>query len=77
MSDSPYSIPYQHQTYNHLFFDRIRAVQLEVVFLRSYLVIEENSRSGGAGLAGEIQALDSCSALLFDAVYKPLRSKWL
>lgn len=49
---SVYNVPYQHQTWNHLFFDRIRAVQIEVEFMQAYLLKEENSRSGGAGLKG-------------------------
>lgn len=73
---SAYDVPYQHQTWNHLFFDRIRAVQLEILLMRSYLVEEEAFRSGGAGLADQVRALESCSALLFDDVYMPLRDKW-
>lgn len=74
---SPYDVPYQHQTLNHLFFDRIREVQLEVEFMKSYLLREEEGRIGGAGLKGEIRALDRVSLLLFDEVYKPIRDKWL
>lgn len=68
--------PYQHQTVNHLIFDRIRSVQLEVDLLRAYLTEEENSRIGGAGLKSEINALSRASTLLFDRVYMPLREKW-
>lgn len=68
---------YNHQTYNHLFFDRIRAVQLEVEFMKSYLLREEEGRIGGAGLKGEIDALEKVSTLLFDGVYMPIREKWL
>ena len=75
--DFPHDVPYQHQTWNHLVFDRIRAVQLEVRLLQSYLVEEESSRIGGAGLSGQIKALERCSSLLFDGVYMPLRDKWL
>lgn len=74
---SVYNVPYQHQTWNHLFFDRIRAVQLEVEFMQAYLLKEENSRSGGAGLKGEIKALGHISNVLFNQVYKPIREKWL
>lgn len=69
--------PYQHQIYNHLFFDRIRAVQLEVEFMKAYLEREESSRIGGAGLKREISTLEKISSLLFDGVYKPIREKWV
>lgn len=68
---------YKHQPFNHLFFDRIRAVELEVEFMKSYLLREEEGRVGGAGLKGEIDALQEVSTLLFDGVYKPIRDKWL
>ena len=51
------SAPYQHQTSNHLFFDRVRSLQFEVDLLCSYLKREEEGRNGGAGLASEIKAL--------------------
>ena len=68
---------YQHQTWNHLFFDRVREVQLEVELLKAYLQQEESGRIGGAGLKREIFALSRVSSLLFDGVYKPIREKWL
>lgn len=68
---------YVHQTYNHLFFDRVRAVQFEVDLLKAYLVDEENSRVGGAGLSSEISALNSVSTILFDDVYHSIRQKWM
>ena len=74
---SPYSVPYQHQTWNHLFFDRIRTVQLDIELMKAYLVDEERGRTGGAGLLHEIESLTRCSSLLFDEVYQPLRDKWL
>lgn len=74
---SAYDVPYQHQTWNHLFFDRIRSVQLEIRLMQSYLVEEEASRSGGAGLSRQIKSLHRCSMILFDDVYMPLRDKWL
>ena len=73
----PYDIPYQHQTSNHLFFDRVRAVQFEVELLKTYLEAEEHGRDGGAGLAHEIKTLSDVSALLFDEVYLSIRKKWL
>lgn len=74
---SAYDVSYQHQTWNHLFFDRIRAVQLEIRLMQSYLAEEEASRIGGAGLSRQIKALERCSSILFDGVYMPLRDKWL
>lgn len=68
---------YQHQTINHLIFDRIREVQIEVDLLRAYLQCEETGRVGGAGLKHEISALTDVSNLLFDDVYMLLREKWL
>lgn len=68
---------YSHQTTNHLIFDRIREVQLEVDLLRSYLQCEETGRIGGAGLKHEISVLADVSTSLFDDVYMPLREKWL
>ena len=70
---------YRHQTYNHLVFDRIRAIQLEVEFLASYL--RQNNKvqnlDGAYPLDFEIRALDKCSRILFDEVYHPLRCKWI
>lgn len=74
---SAYSVPYQHQTSNHLFFDRVRSLQFEVDLLCSYLKREEEGRIGGAGLSFEIEALENVSRVLFDDVYKSLREKWL
>lgn len=71
------SVPYQHQTSNHLFFDRVRSLQFEVDLLCSYLKREEEGRIGGAGLASEIKALDKVSSILFDDVYMSIREKWL
>lgn len=73
---SVYEVPYQHQTYNHLIFDRIRSVQLEVELLKAYLEQDEFSRIGGAGLKDEIDVLAFVSHLLFDDVYHTLRKKW-
>ena len=67
---------YQHQTINHLIFDRVREIQLEVDLLRAYLQCEEVGRIGGAGLKHEISVLTDVSISLFDDVYKPLREKW-
>lgn len=75
--NSVYSVPYQHQISNHLFFDRVRSLQFEVDLLCSYLKHEEEGRIGGAGLASEINALEKVSSVLFDEVYKPIREKWL
>lgn len=72
----PHEVPYQHQTWNHLFFDRIRSVQLEIELMRAYLQREEDGRIGGAGLKQEIDALSAVSSILFDDVYKPIREKW-
>lgn len=74
---SAYSVPYQHQTSNHLFFDKVRSLQFEVDLLCSYLKREEEGRIGGAGLDSEIEALEKVSCVLFDDVYKSLREKWL
>lgn len=74
---SAYSVPYQHQTSNHLFFDRVRSLQFEVDLLCSYLKRFEEGRIGGADLASEIKALENVSSVLFDEVYKSLREKWL
>lgn len=74
---SAYSVPYQHQTSNHLFFDRVRSLQFEVDLLCSYLKREEEGRICGAGLSSEIEALENVSRVLFDDVYKSLREKWL
>lgn len=74
---SPYSVPYHHQTWNHLFFDRLRAVQLEIRFMQSYLQEEESGRIGGAGLSSEIAALSKCGDILFTDVYQSIRGKWL
>lgn len=74
---SVYSVPYQHQTSNHLFFERVRSLQFEVDLLCSYLKREEEGRIGGAGLVSEINALEKVSSVLFDEVYKPIRKKWL
>ena len=71
------SVPYQHQTSNHLFFDRVRSLQFEVDLLCSYLKREEDGRIGGAGLASEIKALEKVSSILFDDVYMSIREKWL
>ena len=67
---------YVHQTYNHLMFDRIRELQLDVELIKSYLIREETSRVGGADLADIIFALDRISSDVFELVYKPLREKW-
>ena len=75
--NSAYSVPYQHQTSNHLFFDRVRSLQFEVDLLCSYLKREEEGRNGGAGLASEIKALEKVSSILFDDVYMSIREKWL
>lgn len=76
ISGSPYDVLYRHQTWNHLFFDRIRHVQLEIRLIQSYLAEEEASRVGGMGLAPEIKALERCSSILFDSVYMPLSKAW-
>lgn len=65
-----------HLTSNQLFFTKVRFLQFEVDLLRSYLLEEESSRVGGAGLSSEIEALEKVSSLLFDGVYKPLRDCW-
>lgn len=75
--EKPMWDPYRHQTFNHLFFDRIRAVQLEVEFMMAYLEKEESGRIGGAGLKREIAALRKVSSLLFDDVYSPIREQWI
>ena len=67
---------YQHQTYNHLIFDKVRQIQLDVELVKSYLQQEENSRVGGADLAEVISALQTISTDIFEVVYKPLRNKW-
>ena len=86
MASNPYSTPYQHQTWNHFFFDRIREVQLEVHLLRAYLQQEESARIGGAGLKREISALSWVSSLLFDGrrgevdmenTLRPVDALWL
>ena len=70
---------YRHQTFNHLVFDRLRAVQLEVEFLAAYLRQNNKSQNldGTFPLDREIRALDKCSSILFDEVYHSLRGKWL
>lgn len=71
-----YDVSYVHKTTNHLVFDRIRQIQLDVDFLCSYLQREEASRVSGAGLSSEIKALMRVHNLLFEDVYQSLRSKW-
>lgn len=70
---------YRHQTFNHLVFDRLRAVQLEVEFLAAYLRQNNKAQNldGTFPLDREIRALDKCSRILFDDVYHSLRGKWL
>ena len=67
---------YLHQTYNHLTFDQIRAIQMGVKYLTAYLQVElEHNYSDE--LAGIVGKLEDVSDILFDGVYKPIRRIWL
>lgn len=65
---------YKHRTSNELFFDKIRELQFELDLLRAYL----SNSTGYDKLAynKEEQALNLCSLILFDDVYKSIREKW-
>lgn len=67
---------YQHQSWNHLVFDKVRSIQLDIEFLKAYLMANDFA-SADPRHQSEIQALQECSTLLFDDVYKSLREKWL
>lgn len=60
---------YVHRTTNQAVFDMVRQMQVNADILAGYL------RDVG-GCAHEVAALDTVSVLLFDDVYKRLRSHW-
>ena len=60
---------YVHKFSNQAIFDMVRSMQINADVLAGYL-------SYVGGCSKEVEALHSVSTLLFDDVYKGLRSHW-
>lgn len=65
---NPYSRPYQHKTCNHLCFDKIRSLSMEIDFVSAYLKESNVPRA-------LLNKLAQAHELLFE-VYKDIRELW-
>lgn len=65
---SPYSKPYVHKSCNHLFFDKLRSLTMEVDYASAYLKDNDVPRS-------LLDKLAQAHELLFE-VYKDIRELW-
>lgn len=65
---NPYSRPYEHKTCNHLFFDKIRSLSMEIDYVSAYLKESNVPRA-------LLNKLSQAHELLFE-VYKDIRELW-